>query len=163
MKLTNPQFEGQTKAKLGNSEMRTLVDNVVFDRLSVFLEENPAVGRIVLEKAMTAARAREAARKARENIRRKNGLEGFNMPDKLRDCFFNDPATTEIYTLSLHDALPISVLAADVLSGLARGLADAGGGHGLFKHDSSDGGILDRKSTRLNSSHAKTSRMPSSA
>ena len=97
VKLTNPQFEGQTKAKLGNSEMRTLVDNVVFDRLSVFLEENPAVGRIVLEKAMTAARAREAARKARENIRRKNGLEGFNMPDKLRDCNDRDPALTEIY------------------------------------------------------------------
>ena len=97
VKLTEPQFEGQTKAKLGNSEMRTLVDNVVYDRLSVFLEENPAVGRIVLEKAMTAARAREAARKARENIRRKNGLEGFNMPDKLRDCNDRDPALTEIY------------------------------------------------------------------
>ena len=97
VKLTEPQFEGQTKAKLGNSEMRTLVDNVVSDRLAVFLEENPAVGKIILEKAMTAARAREAARKARENIRRKNGLEGFNMPDKLRDCNDRDPALTEIY------------------------------------------------------------------
>ena len=97
VKLTNPQFEGQTKAKLGNSEMRTLVDSVVFDKLSQFLEENPAVGRVILEKALTASRAREAARRARENIRRKNGLEGFNMPDKLRDCNDRDPALTEIY------------------------------------------------------------------
>ena len=97
VKLTNPQFEGQTKAKLGNSEMRTLVDSVVFDRLSQFLEENPAVGRMIIEKALTASRAREAARRARENIRRKNGLEGFNMPDKLRDCNDTDPTLTEIY------------------------------------------------------------------
>ena len=97
VKLTNPQFEGQTKAKLGNSEMRTLVDSVVLDRLSQFLEENPAVGRMIIEKALTASRAREAARRARENIRRKNGLEGFNMPDKLRDCNDTDPTLTEIY------------------------------------------------------------------
>ena len=97
VKLTNPQFEGQTKAKLGNSEMRTLVDSVVFDRLSQFLEENPAVGRMIIEKALTASRAREAARRARENIRRKNGLEGFNMPDKLRDCNDRDPSLTELY------------------------------------------------------------------
>ena len=97
VKLTNPQFEGQTKAKLGNSEMRTLVDSVVFDRLSQFLEENPAVGRMIIEKALTASRAREAARRARENIRRKNGLEGFNMPEKLRDCNDRDPSLTELY------------------------------------------------------------------
>ncbi|MEE0034331.1 MAG: DNA topoisomerase subunit B, partial [Agathobaculum butyriciproducens] len=97
VKLTNPQFEGQTKAKLGNSEMRALVDSVVFDRLSQFLEENPVVGRTIIEKALTASRAREAARRARENIRRKNGLEGFNMPDKLRDCNDRDPSLTELY------------------------------------------------------------------
>ena len=97
VKLTNPQFEGQTKAKLGNSEMRALVDSVVFDRLSQFLEENPAVGRTIIEKALTASRAREAARRARENIRRKNGLEGFNMPEKLRDCNDTDPTLTELY------------------------------------------------------------------
>ncbi len=97
VKLTEAQFEGQTKAKLGNSEMRALVDSVVFDRLSQFLEENPAVGRTIIEKALTASRAREAARRARENIRRKNGLEGFNMPDKLRDCNDRDPSLTELY------------------------------------------------------------------
>ena len=105
VKLTNPQFEGQTKAKLGNSEMRTLVDSVVFDRLSQFLEENPAVGRMIIEKALTASRAREAARRARENIRRKNGLEGFNMPDKLRDCNDRDPSLTELYIVEGDSAL----------------------------------------------------------
>ena len=97
VKLTNPQFEGQTKAKLGNSEMRTLVDGVVSDRLEQFLEENPAVGKAVLEKAMTASRAREAARKARESVRRKTGLESGQMPDKLQDCNERDPALCEIY------------------------------------------------------------------
>lgn len=97
VKLINPQFEGQTKAKLGNSDMRTLVDSVVSDKLEQFLEENPAVGRIVIEKAMTASRAREAARKARESIRRKNALEGSTLPGKLRDCNERDPALTELY------------------------------------------------------------------
>ena len=97
VKLTDAQFEGQTKAKLGNSEIRTLIDNIVFDKLTVFLEENPAVGRIVLDKALTANRAREAARKARENIRRKNALEGSTLPGKLRDCNDRDPSLTEIY------------------------------------------------------------------
>ena len=97
VKLVNPQFEGQTKAKLGNSEMRTLVDSVMTEELQHFLEENPAVGRIVLDKAITASRAREAARKARENIRRKNALEGSTLPGKLRDCNERDPALTEIY------------------------------------------------------------------
>ena len=97
VKLTNPQFEGQTKAKLGNSDMRTLVDSVVSARLEQFLEENPAVGRTILEKAQTASKAREAARKARENIRRKNALEGSTLPGKLRDCNERDPALTELY------------------------------------------------------------------
>ena len=97
VKLTNPQFEGQTKAKLGNSDMRTLVDSVVSDKLEQFLEENPAVGRTILDKAMTASRAREAARKARENVRRKNALEGSTLPGKLRDCNERDPALTELY------------------------------------------------------------------
>lgn len=97
VKLTNPQFEGQTKAKLGNSDMRTLVDSVVSDKLEQLLEENPAVGRTILDKAMTASRAREAARKARENVRRKNALEGSTLPGKLRDCNERDPALTELY------------------------------------------------------------------
>ena len=97
VKLTNPQFEGQTKAKLGNSEMRTLVDSILQDKLTVFLEENPAVGKAVLEKALTAARAREAARKARESVRRKTGLDSGQMPDKLQDCNERDPSLCEIY------------------------------------------------------------------
>ena len=97
VKLTEPQFEGQTKAKLGNSEMRTLVDSVVSDKLEQFLEENPAVGKAILDKAMTASRAREAARKARETVRRKTGLESGQMPDKLRDCNERDASLTELY------------------------------------------------------------------
>ena len=97
VKLTEAQFEGQTKAKLGNSEIRTLVNNVVSEKLETYLEENPAVGRAILEKAMMANRAREAARRARENIRRKNALEGATLPGKLADCYERDPALTEIY------------------------------------------------------------------
>ncbi len=97
VKLPDAQFEGQTKQKLGNSEMRTLVDNVVSDKLDQFLEENPAVARAILDKAMMANRAREAARKARESIRRKSALGGAAMPDKLRDCNENNPELTEIY------------------------------------------------------------------
>ena len=97
VKLTEAQFEGQTKAKLGNSEMRTLVNAVVSDKLEQFLDENPAVGKAILEKALMANRAREAARKARENIRRKNALEGSTLPGKLSDCNERDPALTEIY------------------------------------------------------------------
>ena len=97
VKLTEAQFEGQTKAKLGNSEMRTLVNNVVSDKLEQFLEENPAVGKAILEKALMANRAREAARKAKESIRRKNALEGSTLPGKLSDCNERDPALTEIY------------------------------------------------------------------
>jgi len=97
VKLTEAQFEGQTKAKLGNSEIRTLVNNIVSDKLEQFLEENPAVGKIIIDKAMTAARAREAARKARESVRRKTGLESGQMPDNLQDCNERDPALCELY------------------------------------------------------------------
>jgi len=97
VKLTDAQFEGQTKAKLGNSEMRTLVNNIVSDRLEQYLEEHPAVGKIILEKALMASRAREAARKARESVRRKTGLESGQMPDKLQDCNERDPSLCEIY------------------------------------------------------------------
>ena len=97
VKLTNAQFEGQTKAKLGNASMRTLVDAIVSDKLMQFLDENPVVARTILDKAMMANRAREAARKARESIRRKSALGGAAMPDKLRDCNENNPELTEIY------------------------------------------------------------------
>ena len=97
VKLTDAQFESQTKAKLGNSEIRTLVDNIVSEKLEEFLEENPAAGKIIIEKALAASRAREAARKARESIRRKNVLEGSTLPGKLSDCNERDPRLTEIY------------------------------------------------------------------
>ena len=97
VKLTEAQFEGQTKAKLGNSEMRALVNAIVSEKLETYLEENPAVGRAILDKALTAHRAREAARKARESIRRKTALGGAAMPDKLRDCNENNPELTELY------------------------------------------------------------------
>lgn len=97
VKLMEAQFEGQTKAKLGNSEIRTLVNSVVSKALADFLEENPAVGKAILDKAMMANRAREAARKARESVRRKTGLESGQMPDKLQDCNERDPSLCEIY------------------------------------------------------------------
>ena len=97
VKLTEAQFEGQTKAKLGNAHIRTLVDSIVNDQLAVYLEEHPMVARTILDKAMTANRAREAARKARESIRRKTVLGGAAMPDKLRDCNENNPELTELY------------------------------------------------------------------
>ena len=97
VKLTEAQFEGQTKDKLGNAYIRTLVDNIVSDQLSVYLEEHPVVARTILDKALTANRAREAARKARESIRRKTALGGAAMPDKLRDCNENNPELTELY------------------------------------------------------------------
>ncbi len=97
VKLTEAQFEGQTKAKLGNAYIRTLVDSIVSDQLAAYLEEHPVVARTILDKAMTANRAREAARKARESIRRKTVLGGAAMPDKLRDCNENNPELTELY------------------------------------------------------------------
>ena len=97
VKLTDAQFEGQTKAKLGNSEIRTLVMGLVSDKLEEYLEEHPQVGKAILEKALTANRAREAARRARENIRRKNALDGATLPGKLADCYERDAALTELY------------------------------------------------------------------
>ena len=97
VKLTDAQFAGQTKAKLGNAYIRTLVDSIVNEQLAVYFEEHPQTAKIILEKAMTANRAREAARKARDSIRRKTALGGAAMPDKLRDCNESDPSLTEIY------------------------------------------------------------------
>ena len=97
VKLTDAQFESQTKAKLGNSEMRTLVDSIVSEKLEEFLEENPSAGKMIIEKALAANRAREAARKARESIRRKNVLEVSTLPGKLADCNERDPSLTEVY------------------------------------------------------------------
>ncbi|MBQ5612126.1 MAG: DNA topoisomerase IV subunit B, partial [Clostridia bacterium] len=97
VKLTEAQFEGQTKGKLGNSEMRTYVYGLVTEKLSEYLEENPSVGKAILEKAMAAYRAREAARKAREATRRKGLLEGSTLPGKLRDCQEKNAELTELY------------------------------------------------------------------
>lgn len=97
VKLHNPQFEGQTKTKLGNSEIRTLVNTVTGEGLSEFFEENPAITKQILEKSVMAARAREAARKARELTRRKNALEVSSLPGKLADCSIKDPDKAEIY------------------------------------------------------------------
>ncbi len=97
VKLTDAQFESQTKAKLGNSEMRRLVDSIVYRKLDEFMEENPASAKMIIEKAMAANRAREAARKARELIRRKNVLEVSTLPGKLADCNERDARLTEVY------------------------------------------------------------------
>ena len=97
VKLTEAQFEGQTKTKLGNAFMRTMVENMVYEKLSAYLEENPKTAKIVMEKAMTAARAREAAKRAREATRRKSALESASLPGKLADCQERDPSLTEIY------------------------------------------------------------------
>lgn len=97
VKVPEPQFEGQTKTKLGNSEVRSIVDLVVGEGLSIFLEENPAVGKRIIEKSLTASRAREAARKARELTRRKSALESSALPGKLADCSERDPSVSELY------------------------------------------------------------------
>ena len=97
VKLQEAQFEGQTKAKLGNTYIKTLVSNIVYNKLSEFLEENPAVAKAVFEKVTQAARARAAAKKARDVVRRKSALESNRMPGKLADCHENDPAKTEIF------------------------------------------------------------------
>ncbi len=97
VKLTDAQFEGQTKAKLGNAYIRALVNSVMTEQLDIYLEENPRVARMLLDKAMMANRAREAARKAKESVRRKTGLESGQMPDKLQDCNERDPALCELY------------------------------------------------------------------
>ena len=97
VKLPEAQFEGQTKQKLGNAYIRTLVDGIVNDQLATYFEEHPATAKTILEKAMMANRAREAARKAKESVRRKTGLESGQMPDKLQDCNERDPSLCEIY------------------------------------------------------------------
>ena len=97
VKLVEPQFEGQTKTKLGNSEIRPLVDGMVSDKLATYLEENPTSARTVLDKCLSAARAREAARKARDLTRRKTALESAALPGKLADCSERDPAKCEIF------------------------------------------------------------------
>ena len=104
VKLQEAQFEGQTKAKLGNTYIKTLVSNIVYNKLSEFLEENPAVAKAVFEKVTQAARARAAAKKARDLVRRKSALESNRMPGKLADCHENDPAKTEIFIVEGHSA-----------------------------------------------------------
>lgn len=97
VKLTEPQFEGQTKTKLGNAEMRALTNKTVTDGLEAFLEENPSIGRVIMDKALTAKRAREAAKKAREATRRKTALESSTLPGKLADCSEKDASLCEIF------------------------------------------------------------------
>ena len=97
VKISDPQFEGQTKQKLGNSEARTAVDNIVSSQLEIFLEQNPTVGKMTVEKSVLAQRAREAARKARDLTRRKSALDGMALPGKLADCSDKDPVNCEIY------------------------------------------------------------------
>ncbi|APH19352.1 DNA topoisomerase (ATP-hydrolyzing) subunit B [Clostridium botulinum] len=97
VKLTDPQFEGQTKTKLGNSEVRGIVDTIVGESIGSFLEENPNVGKIIIEKGLSASRAREAAKRARELTRRKSILESTSLPGKLADCSSKDPSLCEIY------------------------------------------------------------------
>lgn len=97
IKVPEPQFEGQTKTKLGNSDVKSIVESIVGDQLQVFLDENPSVGKRIIEKCLRAAEAREAARKARELIRRKNALEFSGLPGKLADCSISDPEHCEIY------------------------------------------------------------------
>ncbi len=97
VKLKEAQFEGQTKAKLGNTEVRTMVDKLMRDKLMVYLEENPAVAKAIFEKSLASARAREAARKARESVRRKSALESAQLPGKLADCQSRDSSETEIF------------------------------------------------------------------
>ncbi len=99
VKLTDAQFEGQTKTKLGNSEIRTMVDNLLGQKLSDYLEENPAIGKTILEKSVLASRAREAARKARELTRRKTALDSAALPGKLADCHESDPRFTELFVV----------------------------------------------------------------
>ena len=97
VKIEDPQFEGQTKQKLGNSEARGAVDSIVSSQLQIFLEQNPAIGKSIVEKSVMAQRAREAARKARDLTRRKSALEGMSLPGKLADCSDKDPSKCEIY------------------------------------------------------------------
>ena len=137
VKIEDPQFEGQTKQKLGNSEARGAVDSIVSEQLTYFLEQNPAVAKIICEKSIMAQRAREAARKARDLTRRKSALENSSLPGKLADCSDKDPKNCEIYIVE----------------------GDSAGGSAKTARSRATQAILplrgkiDRKSTRLNSSH----------
>jgi len=99
-----PQFEGQTKTKLGNGEVKSIVESITGEKLSEFLEENPSIGKKIIDKCMRAAEAREAARKARELVRRKNALDTLHLPGKLADCSINDPEHCEIYIVEGNSA-----------------------------------------------------------
>ena len=101
VKVPEPQFEGQTKTKLGNGEVKGLVDKIVYEGILDFLEENPSIGRKVIEKALLAARSRSAAKKARELIRRKSALGSSSLPGKLADCSNKDPVFCELYLVCL--------------------------------------------------------------
>ncbi len=146
VKLTDAQFESQTKAKLGNSEIRTLVDSIVSTKLEEYLEENPAVGKIIIEKALAANRAREAARKARELTRRKNVLDGIStLPGKLADCNEKETRLTEVYLVE----------------------GDSAGGSAKDGRDSRfqailplRGKVLNVEKARLDKVYANTSRIP---
>ena len=104
VKLTDPQFEGQTKTKLGNAEIRGIVESVVSEGLNRYLEENPLAGRQIVEKCLTSQRAREAAKRARELVIRKNALDGTSLPGKLADCSERDPAKSELYIVEGESA-----------------------------------------------------------
>src|SRR4029078_13020167 len=102
--IPQPQFEGQTKTKLGNTEVKGIVETIVNDKLGAFLEENPNIARRIVMKAVDAARARDAARKARDLVRRKGALDGSSLPGKLADCQERDPAQAEIYIVEGESA-----------------------------------------------------------
>lgn len=104
LKLTSPQFESQTKTKLGNSEAKTAVESVLSEKLTYFLEQNPSVAKIIVDKSLSASRAREAAKRARELVRRKSALENSTLPGKLADCSEKDPTQCEIYIVEGNSA-----------------------------------------------------------